>query len=114
MLFRSHYSSDEDGEEFVTEEMTNVFDGIFVKSFVMFFGELIQYYFSEEGENQIKVSETERITNSDVYSEKDVSRYNLINQMLISNTLQDEEMLQRNMKQYKELEQITKKGFDIL
>lgn len=109
-----HYSSDEDGEEFVTEEMTNVFDGIFVKSFVMFFGELIQYYFSEEGENQIKVSETERITNSDVYSEKDVSRYNLINQMLISNTLQDEEMLQRNMKQYKELEQITKKGFDIL
>lgn len=108
-----HYSRDEDGENFVTEEMTNVFEGIFVKSFVMFFGELIQYYFSEEGENQVKVSETERIANSDVYSEKDVSRYNLINQMLISNTLQEEESLRRNMKQYKELEQITKKGFDI-
>ena len=38
-----HYSRDEDGEEFNSEDMVEMYDGIYVKTFVIFFGELIRY-----------------------------------------------------------------------
>jgi hypothetical protein len=38
-----HYSRDEDGEEFNSEDMVEMYDGIYVKAFVIFFGELIRY-----------------------------------------------------------------------
>lgn len=109
-----HYSRDEDGENFVAEDMTDVYDGIFVKSFVMFFGEMIQYYISEEYGGEVEVTESSRIINNDVYGEKDDSRYNLLNQMLISATLQDEQALYHSMKQYAGYEEVTGKAFKIL
>lgn len=109
-----HYSRDEDGEEFCTEDMSDVYEGIFVKPFVLFFGEMIQYYITEEKDNQVEVTESNRISNNDVYGEKDNSRYNLINQMLISVTLQDEASLYKTMKQYSGFDEVTKKVFNLL
>lgn len=109
-----HYSRDEDGENFTVEDMPDVYDGIFVKPFVMFFGEVIQYYISEEHGNQVEVTESSRIVNNDVYGEKDESRYNLLNQMLISSTLQDEATLYHNMKQYAGYDEVTQKVFKLL
>jgi hypothetical protein len=80
----------------------------------MFFGEMIQYYISEEYESQIEVTQSNRLTNNDVYSEKDESRYNLLNQMLISATLQDEQNLYQSMKQYAGYDEVTRKAFTIL
>ena len=109
-----HYSRDEDGENFIKEDMLDVYDGIFVKSFVMFFGEAVQYYISEEHNNEIQVTESSRIVNNDVYNKNDVSRYNLLNQMLISNTLQEEQELYRAMKQYAGYEDVTRNIFKLL
>ena len=109
-----HYSRDEDGENFIKEDMLDVYDGIFVKSFIMFFGEAVQYYISEEHGSEIQVTESSRIVNNDVYNKNDVSRYNLINQMLISNTLQEEQELYRAMKQYAGYEDVTKNVFELL
>lgn len=109
-----HYSRDEDGQQFVTEDMLDLYGGIFVKQFVVFFGEMIQYYISEEIGNQVSVGESNRISNNDIYGEKDQSRYNLLNQMLISNTLQDENDLYHNMKEYAGFDEVTKQVFKIL
>lgn len=109
-----HYSRDEDGENFQTEEMPEVYDGIFVKSFVMFFGEMVQYYISEEDGKQTKVSESSRITSNDVYGEKDYSRYNLINQMIISNTLQEQDKLYEDMRTYVRLSEVVKNSLRLL
>lgn len=109
-----HYSRDEDGEQFLAEDMPDVYDGIFVKSFVMFFGEIVQYYISEEYGNEVSVSESNRIVNNDVYGEDDESRYNLLNQMMISNALQDEAALYHNMKQYAGYQEVTEKLFKLL
>lgn len=99
-----HYSREEDGESFVKEDMQDVYNGIFVKPFVLFFGESIQYYISEERGSQVIVTESSRIANSEVYAEADMSRYSLLNQMLISGALQDEEALLGNMKTYAQLD----------
>lgn len=109
-----HFSRDEDGDTFLQEDMLDVYDGIFVKTFVMFFGEAIQYYISEEYGNEVEVTESNRIVNNDVYNKHDISRYTLLNQMLISHTLQEEEELLQAMKQYAGLEEITQKKFKLL
>ena len=108
------YSRDEDGDNFIKEDMLDIYDGIFVKTFTMFFGEAIQYYINEEHGSEVGVTESNRIVNNDVYNKNDESRYNLLNQMLISNTLQEEEELYRSMKQYAQLEEITQKVFKLL
>lgn len=109
-----HYSRDEDGNNFITEDMTEVYDGIYVKTFVMFFGEMIKYYVSEESGNKVEVTEGKRITNNNVYGEEDESRYNLINQMIISHTLQDDNTMYENMKEYNTFDIVTKNVFKLL
>ena len=109
-----HYSRDEDGDAFLEEDMLDVYDGIFVKTFVMFFGEAIQYYISEEYGNEVEVTESNRIVNNDVYNKHDDSRYTLLNQMLISYTLQEDEELHEAMKQYAGLDEMTQKVFKLL
>ena len=80
----------------------------------MFFGETVQYYISEEYGNEVEVTESNRIVNNDVYNKHDISRYTLLNQMLISHTLQEDEELYQAMKQYAGLEEITQKEFKLL
>lgn len=109
-----HYSTDEDGDNFITEDMNDVFGGIFVKTFTMFFGEMIQYYISEEFDGNVEVKESNRVMNHNLYGENDVSRYNLLNQMLISQTLQDDLSLMHNMKQYAGYSEVTNQLFKIL
>lgn len=109
-----HYSRDEDGNDFEVEEMTDVYDGIYVKSFVMFFGEMIRYYITLEDGESVEVKEKSRITNNNVYKEDEISRYNIINQMIISQTLLDEDTLRHNMQQYFEYDELTKQIFTIL
>ncbi len=109
-----NYSRDEDGNTFRKEDMQDVYDGIFVKAFVMFFGEAIQYYISEERGSEVEVTESNRIVNNDVYNKDDQSRYNLLNQMLISSTLQEDAELQMTIKQYAALDEVTKNVFRLL
>ena len=109
-----HYSRDEDGEEFNSEDMVEMYDGIYVKTFVIFFGELIRYYITEEHDNSIEVKESNRLTCNNIPGDNDHSRYNLINEMIISDTLSDETTLKSNIDEYKRLDAATKHLFKLI
>lgn len=109
-----HYSRDEDGEEFNSEDMVEMYDGIYVKAFVIFFGELIRYYITEEHNNSIEVKESNRLTCNNIPGDNDHSRYNLINEMIISDTLSDETTLKSNIDEYKRLDAATKQLFKLI
>lgn len=109
-----HYSRDEDGEEFNTEDMVEMYDGIYVKTFVIFFGELIRYYITEEHDNSIEVKESNRLTCNNIPGDNDHSRYDLINEMIISDTLSDETTLKSNIDEYKRLDAATKQLFKLI
>ncbi len=109
-----HYSRDEDGEEFNSEDMVEMYDGIYVKTFVIFFGELIRYYITEEHDNSIEVKESNRLTCNNIPGDNDHSRYNLINEMIISDTLSDETTLKSNINEYKRLDAATKQLFKLI
>lgn len=109
-----HYNRDEDGEEFNSEDMVEMYDGIYVKTFVIFFGELIRYYITEEHDNSIEVKESNRLTCNNIPGDNDHSRYNLINEMIISDTLSDETTLKSNIDEYKRLDAATKQLFKLI
>ena len=109
-----HYSRDEDGEEFNSEDMVEMYDGIYVKTFVIFFGELIRYYITEEHDNSIEVKESNRLTCNNIPGDNDHSRYDLINEMIISDTLSDETTLKSNIDEYKRLDVATKQLFKLI
>lgn len=109
-----HYSRDEDGEEFNSEDMVEMYDGIYVKTFVIFFGELIRYYITEEHDNSIEVKGSNRLTCNNIPGDNDHSRYNLINEMIISDTLSDETTLKSNIDEYKRLDAATKQLFKLI
>lgn len=109
-----HYSRDEDGEEFNSEDMVEMYDGIYVKTFVIFFGEMIRYYITEEHDNSIEVKESNRLTCNNIPGDNDHSRYNLINEMIISDTLSDETTLKSNIDEYKRLDAATKQLFKLI
>lgn len=109
-----HYSRDEDGNEFQQEDMPDVYDGIFVEQFVLFFGDVVQYYITEEYGNQVEVKVSNRLTSSTVWSDSDNSRFNMLNQLLILDTLADYDNLAQAMEKYGRLDEVTQKAFHLL
>lgn len=78
-----------EGGEYVTEPMINMYEGIFVRSFVLFFGETLQYYITEENESGEQLTESATISKNDTDNEERESGYRLLNDLVVAGTLQD-------------------------
>jgi len=97
-----HYTILCDGEEsegYRAEYMREAYGGIFFKEFVLFFGETIQYYVTEErgGEEQLTVSGTLQ-KGDDAAPEN--GRYRLVNDLAISRAMQDFDTLDDLLEEY--------------
>ena len=85
-----HYRFDSDaGGEYRTMELKEMYDGIYVCHFVVFFGEKMQYYITEQGSEDGTVTESGTIQRNDIMSGQHTGRYSLINDIMIGETLQD-------------------------
>lgn len=104
-----HYVMEgEDGmNEYMVENMENVFEGIFVKSFVLFYGDNMQYYITEHKENQEELTESGSISNQNIKAELSQGRYDMINDMLACVELQDIHTLKKMMSSYVMSEKMT-------
>ncbi len=97
-----HYSllADEEGKEgYQAEYMREAYGGVFFKEFVLFFGETVQYYITEErdGEEQLTVSGT--LQKREEGARED-GRYRLINDLAISRAVQDYDTLDDLLEEY--------------
>lgn len=108
-----HYCTDESGN-YRIEEMPEVYEGIYVKGFTLFFGENIEYYVSQNTEDTEIITESNRISGNDVLEEREESRYDLINSMLLNITLKEREKTEYYMLQYEKKDCISKEAFRIL
>ncbi|MDE7436479.1 MAG: hypothetical protein K2N01_11765 [Lachnospiraceae bacterium] len=106
-----HYNRD---EVFVEEEMPEMYDGIYVKEFIVFFGDEIQYYISEEEGPKSTVTESGSIGCHDLYTKESQSRYDMLNAMEMQIALQDVEGLERIMRCYDRLRQVNDTRFRIM
>lgn len=99
-----------EGGDYLTECMTNVFLGIHVKEFLLFYNEELQYYVTEELENKVSMTESFSISYED-YASIDNSKYNRINKILRVLDNQDDYILLDMMEDYLEMEYIVRESF---
>ena len=108
----------EDGEEgddnYRTEEMRNMYGGVFSKEFILFFGENLQYYVTEERNGREMLTLSDSVSVSETSSDGTDSRYNLLNDMVVSRTLQDDVTLMDLMDEYVEEDYFAEKIFNII
>ena len=81
-----HYVVERDGEEdseYCKEEMNHLIGGIYIKSFILFYGEKIKYYITEEGPRSEKLTEASVLECPDGKLKGDM-RYTNINAMAVS------------------------------
>lgn len=87
-----HYviQSEENTEnEYCKEEMKDMFAGICVKEFILFFGERLQFYITEESEGNEQLTKSGTINKSDIAQESFESRFTTLNDIMIGKTLHD-------------------------
>lgn len=91
---------EEEKAEYYTEEMKPVFDGVWAKEFVLFFGENLQYYIIEEWDGKQQLTESNSLQRSDIMEESVQTKFSLINDMVISETLQDYDTVDALIEEY--------------
>lgn len=109
---RIHYRMGE--ESYQEEDLMEMYDGIYVKQFILFFGESVQFYLAEEDGKQEKVTESDCIQNNDVLENGRQGRYMNLNAMLLETALQDQEQLRKHMKNYYGMQRATEELFRLL
>ncbi len=107
-----HYleESNDDMVSYVVEDMHHIIEGIFIKQFVVFYGEEIKYYITEEYNEKEELTESSNILNETIeYSE---GRFDKINDMLIGNHMEDIKSMRKMVSNYTVLNCITDKLFE--
>lgn len=96
----------EDGEasEYLTEPMREVCGGVCFKEFVLFFGESLQYYIMEEKDGEEQLTESSNLQKGDITGDGADWRYAMLNDILISRTLEDYDTLDDLLDEYRRRE----------
>lgn len=105
----------ENGEagEYIAEQMREVYGGVFFKEFILFFGESLQYYITEGREGGEQLTESGTLQKSDGNGNEEDSRYHLINDIVISKTLQDFDTMDDLLEEYYKKEFMNGRLFEL-
>ena len=80
--------------------MKEMYHGIFVKQFILFFGERLQYYIVEHDKGEDQLTESGTVTCSDMDHHDMGSKYGMINDIAIARTLGDYDTVDRLLREY--------------
>ena len=101
------------GESFKSEPMKNMYQGIFVKEFLLFYGETLEYYLTVELPDDTRQTDKKLLTMEESLQEGN-TKYQLINQMLAGHKLGRSEQTEKAMEQYLQREHFARKMFPVL
>jgi len=105
---------EEDGDRYTAQVMENLHGGIFVKHFILFYGEVLRYYISEETPTGEELIKSGKIRKTEISMESQESRFELINDMMVSRSLQDENTLARLVDKYEKQKYIVEHIFKMM
>lgn len=98
-----HYVIQNEGggeNEYRKEEMKDMFAGICVKEFVLFFGERLQFYITEEEDGREQLTKSGTISRGDSGQESFESRFSMLNDIMIGMNLQDYDTVDHLLREY--------------
>ena len=91
--------------------MKEAFGGVFFKEFVLFFGESLQYYITEERNGEEMLTESGSLQRSDGSGYEEESRYRMINDIVISQSMEDFDTMDNLLEEYLKKEFLNEKLF---
>jgi len=98
--------------EYKSEPLREVYQGIFTKTFTLFYGETLHYYFRIEREGEIRETVERTMTMKKVEGIAG-SKYQLLNQILSARRLEKSREVTEGLKKYLRQEQYVKEMFTI-
>jgi hypothetical protein len=100
-----HYMIEGEHEEvYIQEEMVDCYYGIFVKEFILFYNESLQYYISEQKEGKEVITESKTITIRTEAQQIEDNNYHRINQIMEATEMKDETTINRLLEAYAKME----------
>lgn len=100
MMEQENGSNTYGNQEYLTEEMTQTFSGLYTKSFVLFYGENVKYYIAEKSGEKETYTESSNYTLDDRNVEVSGTRFGMLNDLLECMELKDESIVQELAKKY--------------
>ena len=98
--------------KYQTEPLRNLYEGIFVKAFTLFYGETLKYYFESVTGDQVNRTK-ERVLTMNKIEGTPVSKYHMINQMLSARRLDKKKEVLLQVRKYLRQEQYVQQMFVI-
>lgn len=99
------YLFDGEGDDrFVREEMRHVGYGIFVKEFILFYEEMLQYYITEERNGESRITESFYRKLDAVKMHDETTKYGQINLILTAQDMKDEKTTMDMLENYYRME----------
>lgn len=92
-----HYLLNKDTEpqeDYESRPMKEMYDSVYIASFILFFGEQVQYYITEDrigeaGERVEQLTQSGTLQRSDIRTSGKGSRFSMINDLMVAGTLSD-------------------------
>ena len=97
-------------KEYRVEPMRNVYEGIFVKTFTLFYGESLHYYFQIEEKGKTRRT-SERVISMNKVDSTAGSKYQMLNQILCARKLEKDSEVITKLRQYLRQERYVKEMF---
>ncbi|MDO4303022.1 MAG: DUF5717 family protein [Bacillota bacterium] len=112
-----HYLVEKEGQaggEYEKEEMKDMFGGVCVKQFILFFGERLQYYITEDEGEKEQLTESGTLSRNETGVEQKESRYNLVNDIATGRNLHDYDTMEKLLNEYFEQDYLVKEFFRMI
>ena len=107
------YLYDNEGEgRFVKEEMRHIGYGVFVKEFILFYEEVLQYYITEEREGDAQITESFFRTLDAERVHDEATKYGQINLILTAQDMKDEKTTMDMLENYYRMEYTVNRLFE--
>lgn len=112
-----HYLLEKEGNaqgEYVKEEMQEMFGGICVKQFILFFGEHLQYYITETENGKENLTQSGTLSRNETGGEQREGRYGMLSDIAIGRNLHDYDTMESLLYEYFEQDYIVKEMFKMI
>ena len=100
--------------EYIKEEMQDMFGGVYVRQFILFFGEHLQYYITEKQDGKEHLMTSGTLSRNDTGREQKESRYDMLNDIAVGRNLQDYDAMESQLYEYFEKDYLVKELFHMI
>ena len=108
--FQNDYSQN----DYIVTEMNSTYSGIFTKEFILFYGEKINYYITEELNGETKVNESKCLTIEEYDMSASTSRYGMLNDIMACQDMKESQTLKDMTLQYVATLELNQSIFSVL